>query len=111
MAGLVEHQVPVRKTVVVHVRGGEFLLVLVDLVQLRAHLPVRMASAHLASEDVSALGGCSLRPLLVACHAASWTARTGARSLPLDLRHHLHLVRILHYELACVASVGSANAA
>ena len=38
MASLVEHQVPIGEAVVVHVRRGELLLVLMDLVQFGACL-------------------------------------------------------------------------
>jgi hypothetical protein len=94
----------------VHVRRGKLLLVLMDLVQFGAHLPVGVTSAHLSSENVSALSGCSLRSLLISSHSTSWAARTSSRSLSLDLSDHLHLVWILHDELACIAPVGSADA-
>jgi hypothetical protein len=111
VASLVEHQVPIGEAVVVHVRRGELLLVLMDLVQFGAHLPVSVTSAHLSAEDVSALSGCSLRSLLISGHSASWATRTSSRSLSLDLSDHLHLVWILHNELACIAPIGSADAA
>lgn len=111
VARLIEHQVPVGEAVVMHVRGGELLLVLVDLVQLRAHLAVGVASAHLAAEDVASLSRCSLRSLLIASHAAARAARTSSRPLSLDLCDHLHLIWILHHKLPCIASVGRADAA
>lgn len=111
MACLVEHQIAIREAVVVHVRRSKLLLVLVDLVQLGAHLPVRVASAHLSAENVSSLSGRSLGSLLIARHSAAWATWASPWSLSLDLRDHLHLVWILHHELAGVASVCSANTA
>ena len=109
VAGLVEHQVAIGETVIMHVRRSEFLLILVDLVQFWAHLPVSMTSAHLPAKDVSSLSGCSLWSLLIPCHSTAGTTWTSSRPLSLNLGHHLHLIRILHDKLACVSSVGGAN--
>lgn len=109
MACLVQHQVPIRKAAVMHVRRGEFLLILMDFVKFGAHLSICMASSHLSTEDVSALCRCSLRSLLVSCN--SWPARAGSWPLSMHLCYHVHLIRILHHKLPRVSSVCGSNAA
>lgn len=108
VTSLVEHQVPVRKAAVMHVCRSEFLLVLLDLVELGSHLAICVTSTHLSSENMASLGCSSLLAVLVSCH--SRTTWTGSRSLSLNFCYNLHLIGVLHDKLASIASVGCTDA-
>ena len=72
---------------------SKFLLVRVDFVQLTSHLSI--PAAHLATKNVPTLGG------------STWLTLDGARAVPVDLGHHLHLIRIVHDKLLSVATISS----
>ena len=52
-------------------------------------------TAYLATKNVSALSG------------GTWLTLDGARAVPVDLGHHLHLVRIVHDKFLGVATISS----
>lgn len=91
---VVVQDVTVRQTVVVAL--SELTLVAVHFVQFAPHLGV--TTAHLPTENVATLRGCTRLPL------------DGAWAIPVDLSHHLHLIGVVHYEFFCVASIGCSGA-
>ena len=72
---------------------GELLLVGIDFVQFATHLGV--ATTHLATENVTALGGGTRLTL------------DGSGAIPVNLSDHLHLIGVVHHKFLSIASVAS----
>lgn len=70
---------------------SELLLVCIDFVQFATHLSI--ATAHLPSENVTALG------------CGTGLALDRAWSISVNLSYHLHLIWIVHDELFGVTSI------
>ena len=85
------------------VRVGELLLVHLYFVEFGthlAHLRVGMSSADLATEDMSALSGCSLWSLT----AIQRVGPVMVSSPRVYLSDHLHLVGVAHNKLLLITS-------
>lgn len=70
---------------------GKLLLVLIYFIEFAAHL--RISSTHLASENVTTLGG-----------GTSLTF-DATRAISVDFGNHLHLVGVVHHKLFGVSSI------
>ena len=98
----VSHQITIWKAIIMHVTVCKLLLILIDLVQFRAHVSIGASSTHLTAEDVSTLRG------------SSWlsvsTDRVRATHISLlYLSNHLHLVWVIHNKFLAINGISSVD--